>query len=116
MVNMSRSTFLIQQDRKSIQPWENNTVELARDFCVYLISQNDVRLKKHRYSGMQIRQLDLLLVSAALYKHNPPFFFRNALTTNLMHVTAIQATPEVAFRKLPSIEFFMFYQIKNKSD
>ena len=33
-----------------------------------------------------------------------------------MHDTAIQANPEVAFWKLPSIEFVMFYQIKNKSD
>ena len=48
---------------------------------------------------------------------NPsPEVSRNALTTNLIHVTAIQANPEVAIRKLPSIEFFIFYQIKNKSD
>ena len=31
-------------------------------------------------------------------------------------VTAIQADPEVAFRKLPSKEFFMFYFIAGKSD
>ena len=31
-------------------------------------------------------------------------------------VTAIQADPEVAFRKLPSKEFFMFYFIASKSD
>ena len=39
---------------------------------------------------------------------------RNTLTNKLMPVTAIQVNPEVAFRKLPSIEFFMFYQIKKK--
>ena len=33
-----------------------------------------------------------------------------------MHVTEIQANPEVAFGKLPSMDFFMFYQIENKSD
>ena len=33
-----------------------------------------------------------------------------------MMVTAIQADPEVAFRKLPSKEFFMFYFITSKSD
>ena len=31
-------------------------------------------------------------------------------------VTAIQADPEVAFRKLPSKEFFMFNFIASKSD
>ena len=31
-------------------------------------------------------------------------------------VTAIQADPEVAFRKLPSKEFFMFYFIASKPD
>ena len=31
-------------------------------------------------------------------------------------VTAIQADPEVAFRKLPSKEFLMFYFIASKSD
>ena len=31
-------------------------------------------------------------------------------------VTAIQADPEVAFRKLPNKEFFMFYFIGNKSE
>ena len=31
-------------------------------------------------------------------------------------VTAIQADPEVALRKLPSEEFSMFYFISNKSD
>ena len=41
--------------------------------------------------------------------------YGNASTTNLMHVTAIQANPEVAFRKLPSIEFLMFYFIMSKS-
>ena len=40
---------------------------------------------------------------------------RNASTTNLMHVTAIKANPEVTFRRLPSIEFFMFYFIMSKS-
>ena len=40
---------------------------------------------------------------------------RNASTTSLMQVTAIQANPEVTFRKLPSIEFFMFYFIMSKS-
>ena len=38
-----------------------------------------------------------------------PLLSRNTLNTNLMHVTAIQADPEVAFRKLPSAEFIMFY-------
>ena len=41
--------------------------------------------------------------------------FRNALTTNLMHVTVIQANLEVAFRKLPSIEFFLSNQEQIRS-
>ena len=40
---------------------------------------------------------------------------RSFFSTDLMHSPVIEADPEVAFRKIPSIDFFMFYCITSKS-
>ena len=48
-----------------------------------------------------------------------PSLSRNNFLANLMHGhsdSSFQADPEVAFRKLPSKDFFMFYFIVSKSD
>ena len=45
-----------------------------------------------------------------------PSLSRNNFLANLMHGHSDYADPEVAFRKLPSREFFMFYFIASKSD
>ena len=60
-------------------------------------------------------QIPMMLYHNSIVHTEVTLLSRNTLTTNLMH-TAIQANPEVAFWKLPSIAFFMFCQIKNKSD
>ena len=56
-----------------------------------------------------------IVVNSSTVQTQITLLSRITLNTNLMHGPAIYADPEVAFRKLPNIEFFMFYFITSKS-